>query len=116
MAFGWRATISFGSCPFGPGLVSKLFGKTSRGIFTGIRRCGEDGWEVKEVPKSCVAEDRVSELDGSVVSHNCLEAGLMVYNKESLWKLDIYSMWYWEILTALFLSSLSKVKPIAGID
>lgn len=53
-------------------------------FFTGISRCGEDGWEVKEVSESCVAEDRVSELDGSVVSHNCFEAGLMVYNEESL--------------------------------
>lgn len=37
-----------------------------------------------------MAEDRVSELDGAVVSHDCFEAGLVVYNEEGLWKLEMY--------------------------
>lgn len=90
VAFGWRATISFGSWPFGPGFVSTLFGEKSRGFFTGVGRRREDGWEVKEVSQRRVAEDGVSELNSAVVSDDCFEAGLMVYNEESLWELEMY--------------------------
>lgn len=50
-------------------MVSTLFDKTPRGIFfTSISRRRDDGWEIKEVPQSCVAEDGVSELGSAVVS------------------------------------------------
>jgi hypothetical protein len=58
-----------------------------------------------------VAEDGVSKLDGAVVSHNRFEAGLVVYNEEGLSKLEIYNARIGKRRTALFLSSLSKVKP-----
>lgn len=85
MAFGWRATISFGSWPFGPGFISTLFCRTTGSFFfTGIGGRGEDGWEVKQVSQSCVAKDGVSEFDGAIVSDDCFKAGLMVYNEKSL--------------------------------
>lgn len=59
-------------------------------FFTGIGRRREDGWKVKEVPQRRVAEDGVSELNSAVVSDDCFEAGLMVYNEESLWELEMY--------------------------
>lgn len=39
-----------------------------------------------------MAEDGVSELDSAVVSHDCFEAGLVVYNEEDLQKLEMYGM------------------------
>ena len=36
-----------------------------------------------------MAEDRVSELDGAVVSHDCFEASLVVYNEKGLGKLEM---------------------------
>jgi hypothetical protein len=62
-----------------------------------------------------VTENGVSEFDSAVVSHNRFEASLMVYDEKGLLKLEMYNARIRKMLTALFLSSLSKVKPVKDI-
>lgn len=65
------AIISLGSAPFGPNDPSASVhdGHFRPSTHTSLSRSGQNCWKIKEVPKRCMSENVVPELNHTKVSH-----------------------------------------------